>query len=116
MNSNLIKIGENIKELREKSDLTQKHIANFLNVDQSLISKIENGERSITSDMLEKLGDLFGIPVTAFNSEEILSQRICFSLRASEISENDLETISIINKIALNSRFMTSLLGGITID
>ena len=35
----LINIGLKIKKLREEAKLTQKQIADFLNVDQSLISK-----------------------------------------------------------------------------
>ena len=47
---------------------------------------------------------------------EVITNRISFALRASEINEDDLETISAINRIALNSNFMTQLLGGNGID
>lgn len=110
-NSNL-RIGENIKTLREQSGFTQSNLAKYLNVDQSLISKIEKNERSMTSDMLDKLSALFGVTVESLNQETLPSTRISFALRASEINEDDLETISAINRIALNSRFMTQLLGG----
>lgn len=114
--SSAINIGENIKALREQSGFTQSNIAKYLQVDQSLISKIENGERVITSDMLDKLSTLFGITTESLNSESIPTKRISFALRASEISEDDLETISAINRIALNVNFMTKLLGGNGID
>ncbi|MBS4031643.1 MAG: helix-turn-helix transcriptional regulator [Clostridiales bacterium] len=116
MSSAIINIGENIKALREQSGFTQSNIAKYLQVDQSLISKIENGERVITSDMLDKLSTLFGITTESFNSESIPTKRVSFALRASEISEGDLETISAINRIALNVNFMTKLLGGNGID
>ena len=45
-------IGNNIKKLRDSMGFNQSTIACFLNVDQSLISKIEKGERSISVDML----------------------------------------------------------------
>ena len=36
-----------IRDLREDSDLTQKHIAEYLMCDQSLYSKYERGEREL---------------------------------------------------------------------
>lgn len=116
MNNSTNRIGKNIKVLREQSGFTQSNIANFLEVDQSLISKIENNERIITSDMLEKLSALFGVTVDSLLGESVPTNRIVFALRASEINENDLEAISAINRIALNLNFMTQLLGGHTVD
>lgn len=109
-------VGENIKTLREQSGFTQINLAKYLKVDQSLISKIEKNERPITSDMLEKLSALFGVTAESFNEESIPANRIAFALRASEINEDDLETISAINRIALNLNFMTRLLGGRSSD
>jgi transcriptional regulator with XRE-family HTH domain len=116
MNNTIGRIGENIKALREQSGFTQNNLAQFLRVDQSLISKIEKNERPITSDMLDKLAALFGVTTDSFNGESIPTNRISFALRANEINEDDLETISAINRIALNSNFMTRLLGGNCVD
>ena len=116
MNSTINRIGENIKTLREQSGFTQSNLAKYLQVDQSLISKIEKNERPITSDMLEKLSALFGVTTESFNGETVPANRILFALRASEINEDDLETVSAINRIAMNSNFMTRLLGGSGID
>ena len=62
-------VGVNIKKLREEMKLNQSNLANFLNVDQSLISKIENGERSLSIDMLEKLACLFGVTIDEMENE-----------------------------------------------
>lgn len=116
MENTMLRIGEKIKTLREQSGFTQSNLAKYLNVDQSLISKIEKNERSMTSDMLDKLSALFGVSAESLNQESIPENRISFALRASEINEDDLETISAINRIALNLNFMTQLLGGRRID
>jgi len=47
-------LGENIRALREIAGFTQSNLAQFLNVDQSLISEVEKGEGSLSADMLGK--------------------------------------------------------------
>ena len=91
---------------------SQSTIARFLNVDQSLISKVEKGERSLSTDMLEKLACLFGISIDAIESNSIETSNLSFAFRASDLSAEDLETISAINRIALNSEYMAELLKG----
>lgn len=113
---NKMLIGENIKALREQSGFTQSNLAEYLNVDQSYISKIEKNERSMTSDMLDKLSALFGVSVENLCQETIPENRIIYSFRAGVLNEDDLETISAINRIALNLNFMTRLSGGCGID
>lgn len=110
MKNSLNKIGSIIKDLREKSRFTQNNIAQYLKVDQSLISKFESGERPISADMLEKLATLFGCSISIFNETEGEAKPLSFALRAKGMSAEDLETIYVINKIALNSNFMTKLL------
>jgi transcriptional regulator with XRE-family HTH domain len=110
MKKGLISLGLQIKELREKSGFTQKNIANFLGVDQSLISKFEAGERPVSADMLDKMAALFSCSISAFEEPMEDIKALHFALRSSEICEADLKTISVINKIALNSIFMTNLL------
>lgn len=103
-------IGKNIKTLREEMGLHQANIANFLNVDQSLISKIEKGERTLSSDMLEKLTCLFGVKITDIETKVLESSDLSLTFRANDLSSEDLEAISNINRIALNSEYMNTLL------
>lgn len=105
-------IGNNIKILRDNMGFSQSTIARFLNVDQSLISKVEKGERSLSTDMLEKLACLFGISIDAIESNSIETSNLSFAFGASDLSAEDLETISAINRIALNSEYMAELLKG----
>ena len=111
MQRTLIEIGSKIKLLREQSGFTQASIAKYLNLDQSLISKFEAGERSINTDKLEKMLILLRCDMSIFNEIDV-NKPLSFALRANGISEDDYEIISAINKIALNSAFMTKLLEG----
>lgn len=106
-----MKIGEIIKDLREKNGFTQSIVANYLGVDQSLISKIEKNERSATADMLDKLSALFCVPVTDIVNNKVNSDKLVHAFRSDICTPKDLEAISAINKIALNSYFMSNLLG-----
>ena len=44
-----------LKKLREDNNYSQKQIAEFLDVDQSYISKIENGTRNVNEIVFDKL-------------------------------------------------------------
>lgn len=110
MKKSLDNIGAQIKVLRENSGFTQKNIANYLGVDQSYISKFETGERPLSADMLERLLTLFGYSMSVFTEVTDEYKPLSLALRASEICDEDLETVRAINKIALNSAFMTRLL------
>ncbi len=110
MEKNYNYIGTNIKLLREKSKITQKDLAQFLEVDESLISKIENNHCNITTDLLEKVATLFGLPSESFWQKQISATPITFSLKQNEITVENLEAISKVNKIALNLKFMNNLL------
>ena len=111
MNISFNNIGFRIKSLRESTGFSQSNLATYLNVDQSFISKIESGERTLPSDMLEKIAALFGVNISIFEDSCInLDKNLTFAFRASEINEQDLEVISTINQIALNCNFMISLL------
>lgn len=103
-------VGKRFKELREQSGLTQEQIAAYLDVDQSYISKCEKKERQFSADILEKVGNLFGCNIDYFTNPESQYTPIPFALRAGNISVGDLETIAVMNKLALNLRYMEELL------
>ncbi len=48
-----------LKELREERHLTQKTVANYLNVKQNTYSQYENGQRQISIDSLILLAKLY---------------------------------------------------------
>jgi len=103
-------IGEKLKELRTKFGYKQKDISDFLGVDQSLISKFESGERTISVDMLEKLGDLYCCDLVDISSS--VKHDIQVAFRAKNVDVSDLKTIQTVNRIVMNSIFMSELLKG----
>ena len=103
-------IGENIRALRENAGFTQSGLAQFLGIDQSLVARIEKGERSISADMLEKLSPLFGVTVEQIESQPVETRKLSIAFRGSEFTVREMEAISAINKIALNSEFMRVIL------
>ncbi len=105
-------LGTNIKKLRENAGLGQKHLAGYLGVDQSLISKFESGERAVSSDMLDKLAALFCCSPAAMMSPGGCEASIGFAFRTAGIEEKDLEALTVINKIALNQMQMDKMAGG----
>ena len=50
-----------ISELRQKNKLTQKELADKLNINYSVLSRIETGERSIRDDELLEIADFFNV-------------------------------------------------------
>jgi len=112
MEENLIKIGNKIKSLRESTEMTQKALASFLEVDQSLISKFESGERNISVDMLEKIGVLFGVGLSAFNDGVNIVKPLSLNFRTNKINDEDLKYIYAINKIALNGELINAIIDG----
>lgn len=52
---------EKLKELREDSDLTQKQVAQILNINQITYSQYERGKRSLPIEHLKALCEYYGI-------------------------------------------------------
>ena len=53
----------NIRNLREDSDLSQKVIAQYLNVTQNSYSRYETNDRNIPIEILDKLADFYNTSV-----------------------------------------------------
>jgi len=59
-------IGQNLRELRLKSQLTQKKIAHELNVSFQQIQKYETGKNRLPIEHLLKLKHLYDVPFDVF--------------------------------------------------
>lgn len=57
------KLGENLKKIRTRKNVSQVEIANILGVDRSFISNIENGKNNPTLSTITNLAKALKVPV-----------------------------------------------------
>ena len=107
--SSMVELGARLSELRENMGLSQSQVAEYLDIDQSLLSRIEKGERSITVSSLERLADLYCLPAEelAYGTENISHYELAF--RAKSFTPDDFMTLAKINRIILNQQYMDTL-------
>lgn len=60
------KLGDRIKQLREKLDFSQAKLAKMMGIPRSAISQIESGERKIATDEMVRLSEIFNISIENF--------------------------------------------------
>ena len=100
-----------LKQLRKESRITQEQMAEYLGVDQSLITKLENGTRSLNVTLIDKICNLFGCSEAYLMGEDDAYIPLNFAFRSNGIQSEDLESIAVVNRIAMNIRYMNELLG-----
>ena len=59
-----LKMGQNIREIREKRGYSQDELAEIMEVNRSTISKIENGKFSFSIDYLSKFSFFLNFDLT----------------------------------------------------
>lgn len=100
-----------LKQLRKESKITQEQLAKYLDVDQSMITKMENGTRSLNVSLIEKICSLFGCSEAYLMGEDDAYIPLNFAFRANGIETEDLESIAVVNKIVMNLRYMNEMMG-----
>lgn len=68
-------IGKMIHQFRKERQLTLKYVADKLQIDLSMLSKIENGDRQIQGHMIKPLSELFKLDYKELQME-FLNQKI----------------------------------------
>lgn len=58
-----------LKEIREKSGLTMKSVANAANISECYYSQIENGKRNATPSVAKRIAEVLGFTWTRFFDE-----------------------------------------------
>ncbi len=60
------KIGQRIKELREKKEMSQKDLSYAADLDRSYIASIENGQRNVSIVNIEKIATALNVTIKEF--------------------------------------------------
>lgn len=60
------KLGENLKKIRTKKNITQTELAKTLGVDKSFVSNIENGKTNPTLSTITNLAKALKVPAGEF--------------------------------------------------
>jgi transcriptional regulator with XRE-family HTH domain len=73
-----LKIGRQIKDLREKAEMSQKDLANTADLDRSYIASIENGQRNVSIVNIEKIATALGVSLKElFSDDKFNNDRKC---------------------------------------
>jgi transcriptional regulator with XRE-family HTH domain len=86
----LKKIGEIIRELREKNGLLLRQVASEIEIDQALLSKIERGERMPTKDQVIRLAKFYEVNENDF-LVAFLSDKLVYELQDEEMALKAME-------------------------
>lgn len=86
----MLSIGEQIRELRESQGLPLRKVAAELDIDQSILSKIERGERKATKEQIIQIAQIFSV-----DEKELLinylSDRVLYDLKDEDLATDALK-------------------------
>lgn len=103
-------IGDNIKRFRSHRGITQGALAEFIGLDQTTISKIESGQRSINLSALENMADLFACSLADFLKESPDPSSVAqVAFRSQNSNTADLKALAAIGRITRNLEEMITL-------
>jgi len=104
-------IGKNLAFLRDKMELTQEEVANYLGVNRVEVSYFENGQRPVSMDHLLRLGDLYGVETEDLYQETLKEnyKQPVSAFRALELKTEDLKSIAEFRRIVKNYKKMKEL-------
>lgn len=80
--------GERIRRLREGAGISQKALGDRLGIDQSGVSRLEDGVRTVTARELVAIGDVFGVSLAELVED---GEQATALLRAGEADGENVE-------------------------
>ena len=86
----MLSIGEQIRKLREDQGLPLRKVAAELDIDQSILSKIERGERNASKEQIIQIARIFKV-----DEKELLinylSDRVLYDLKNEDLATDALK-------------------------
>ncbi len=81
---------DRIKDIRLSLHLSQDYVANYLGVNRSTYTQMENGNRKILANDIAKLSELFGISADSLlGNSEVGQPAIMFARSFEKLDERD---------------------------
>lgn len=102
---------KDLKEMRIHLGLSIDEVAKYLGIDPEDMEGLESPEESkknIDSDTFDRLLNLYGAELLHGTARQVIYMKNC----DVDFSERDLNAIAAINKIMLNSIWMSKILNG----
>ncbi len=66
-----LRIGQRIKELREKTNMSQKDLSYSSDLDRSYIASIESGQRNVSIVNIEKIAKALNVSIKDFFNDTL---------------------------------------------
>ena len=88
--------GKRIKKLRIKNKITQKQLADGLNVSKSTISYYEKGMRNISIDILVEIADFFDVDINVLIGRD---NKVSSKLKDFKVSDEEIKFVKILRKM-----------------
>lgn len=82
--------GEHLRELRELKALTLREVASRINIDPSLLAKIERNERQPTKQLIKEISTFFSVDEKELQNE-FLSDQIAYKILEEQADLNILK-------------------------
>ncbi len=98
-------IGQRIRELRKKNNLTQRELAKVLNIGKTSLSHYEKEERAIPLEVLIKIANYFEVDINyILGTDNIIKS----DKRVLYVSDKEIEFLEEIRKISTYQNVLTS--------
>ena len=105
---NIKLVGERLYKLRKENKYTQEQVSNYLNISQSNLSKIENGDRNLNITLLDKLCLLYNCTPKYLLRETNSYEKINISISCD--GKVDLNAVAKMNQIMEDLKLLRNCL------
>lgn len=82
--------GETVKQLREERNLTLREVAEHLQIDVSMLSKIEKNNRRASKQLIERIARFFNVKDTDLKIT-FLSDKVAYDLMGEDFAHEVLK-------------------------
>jgi transcriptional regulator with XRE-family HTH domain len=106
-----MELNEKLEIMRIQFGLSRKQLADYLEIPESNLAGVEQGDCPITTHQLGRLAVLYGRDFSELQSTDAVDFLPGLSPRLSELSTEALRTLARVNQIAVNLRELDMLLG-----